>query len=109
MDFTTIQNKDFEKSKFNIEHYSKSKLIVLNVWATWCQPCVEEIPELNAIKKQFNDKSIDFLSLSIDTDSIKLLKFNDSHKFKFKDITFENLKYKNSILNTLENRKKMSL
>lgn len=105
IDLKVKQNVNFEESVFYKEYYSKSNLIVLNLWATWCEPCVGEIPQLNAVKEFYKNENIDFLSLSVDNDSVKLIKFNNTHKFKFNDITMSNLKYRNAILNVIENKK----
>lgn len=93
----------FKNSPFYKSYYSKKGLVVLNVWATWCKPCIEEIPKLNDIKSKIDDgnSSINFLSFSIDTDTIKLKKFNSLSKFNYKDITLENYLYKNSIFESL--------
>jgi len=40
------------------------KAVVLEFWATWCAPCVEEIPHLNALAQKFKDRPIVFLSVS---------------------------------------------
>ncbi len=101
----TVQNGSFENSDFYKDSYSSHKLSVINLWATWCNPCVGEVPELNSIKERFKNDSVNFLSLSIDNDSIKLIDFLKKGKFKFKDITFENLKYRTAILNALERKK----
>jgi thiol-disulfide isomerase/thioredoxin len=105
IDLKTKQDYRFEQSNFYSDFYSKDDLIVLNLWATWCEPCVKEMPELNSIKTLYKYEPVVFLSLSVDTDSLKLEKFNKTEKFKFNDITFLDLKYKNAILNTIENRK----
>lgn len=105
IDLQTKQNSNFEQSAFYTQNYSKSDLTVLNLWATWCEPCIEEMPDLNSVKEYYKKEKINFLSLSIDTDSVKLEKFNNLGKFKFYDVTMSNLKYRNAILNTLENKK----
>lgn len=104
-DMLTKQISNFERSDFSRNYYKNNNLVVLNLWATWCQPCVEEIPLLNRIKDKNKLSKVDFISLSIDTDSTKLVKFNSSGKFKYKDITFQNLEYRNVILNTLDGKK----
>lgn len=105
LDLSIKQNSNFEKSDFYKKYYSKEKLIVLNIWATWCEPCIEEIPILNEEKENNIDKNVEFLSLSIDTDSVKLQKFLNTKKFEYNDITILNLEYRNAIINTLENKK----
>jgi len=44
----------------------KDKYVYIDLWATWCQPCKAEIPHLQKIEKQFHDKNISFVSISID-------------------------------------------
>jgi len=44
------------------------KLLVLNFWATWCPPCIEELPSLNAFQQQFAGKGVVVLGISIDKD-----------------------------------------
>lgn len=45
----------------------KGKYLYLDIWATWCGPCIAEIPDLKRIEKEFHDKNIEFVSISIDT------------------------------------------
>ncbi len=44
----------------------KGKYVYIDVWATWCGPCIGEIPSLKKVEKKYHDKNIHFLSLSID-------------------------------------------
>lgn len=39
---------------------------LFNLWATWCAPCVEEFPELAAISRQFDMRSFDFITITLD-------------------------------------------
>lgn len=41
-------------------------IFVVNFWATWCQPCVKEIPELNKIGTQFENKPVKVIMASLD-------------------------------------------
>ncbi|HAO03479.1 MAG: redoxin family protein [Chitinophagaceae bacterium] len=104
-DFSYNQKSSLEGSLFYKNYYAQNKLLCINIWATWCVPCIEEMPSLNALKLQFSNKPIEFLSLSIDDDSAQLIKFLQTQKFAFKDITLENSQYRNAILNTLEGKK----
>ena len=44
----------------------KGKYTYIDIWATWCGPCIREIPSLKKVEKQFHGKNIQFLSISID-------------------------------------------
>ena len=44
------------------------KLLVLNFWATWCPPCVEETPSLSRFAQEYADKGVVVLGVSVDKD-----------------------------------------
>jgi thiol-disulfide isomerase/thioredoxin len=44
----------------------KGRPLVLNFWATWCAPCVEEMPELTALQKELQAKNVQILGIGID-------------------------------------------
>lgn len=46
----------------------KGKVLVLNFWATWCPPCVQETPSLSNFAQQFADKGVVVLGVSVDRD-----------------------------------------
>jgi cytochrome c biogenesis protein CcmG/thiol:disulfide interchange protein DsbE len=46
----------------------KGKVVVLNFWATWCPPCVEETPSLNRLQKYIDSRGGMILGVSIDED-----------------------------------------
>ncbi|WP_136466170.1 TlpA family protein disulfide reductase [Flagellimonas onchidii] len=45
----------------------KGKYVYIDVWASWCGPCIKEIPSLKEVEKSYHDKNIEFVSISIDT------------------------------------------
>ncbi|GAL65082.1 TlpA family protein disulfide reductase [Algibacter lectus] len=44
----------------------KGKYVYIDVWATWCGPCIGEIPSLKKVEKQYHGKNIEFISISVD-------------------------------------------
>ena len=59
------------------------KLLVLNFWASWCAPCVQEAPSLNAFQRQFAGKGVVVLGVSIDTNEKQYKRFLDNFHINF--------------------------
>src|SRR6202158_4096600 len=53
----------------------KGKVVVLNFWATWCPPCVEETPSLNRLQKYIDSRGGMVLGVSVDEDGAAYEKF----------------------------------
>jgi peroxiredoxin len=48
----------------------RGKVVILNIWATWCPPCVDEMPSLEKLYRKFKDQNFALLAVSIDSDGI---------------------------------------
>ena len=46
----------------------QGKVLVINFWATWCPPCLKEMPEFEAMQKEFSDKGLQFIGIALDDD-----------------------------------------
>ena len=61
----------------------RGKLVILNFWATWCQPCVEEIPSLGRLSEQFASRGVVVLGVSVDQDREVYKRFLDRAGVRF--------------------------
>lgn len=59
--FKTRTGEDVKLSDF------KGKVVVLDVWATWCGPCVQESPFFETMAGKLKDKNVEFIAVSIDS------------------------------------------
>lgn len=48
------------------------RLVLLNFWATWCPPCIEELPALDRLQRLLGEQAIAVVALSIDDSNIDL-------------------------------------
>lgn len=59
----------------------KGNYVYIDIWATWCGPCIAEIPSLKKLEKRFEGKKIKFVSISVDV---------SAHKQKWADFVKNN-------------------
>jgi len=57
--------------------------VVLNFWATWCPPCVEEMPSLVQMQQRLKDKGVTVLAVSVDADEGAYHRFLKDHGVTF--------------------------
>lgn len=65
---TDMQGRDFTLS----EH--KGKVVVLNIWATWCPPCRDEIPDFMELQEEMESDGVLFLGVSIDKEGWEVVR-----------------------------------
>ncbi len=62
----------------------RGKVVFLNIWATWCSPCVEEMPSMEKLYQELKGESFEILAVSIDVSGAKaVLPFMKKHKLSF--------------------------
>lgn len=60
---SAIRLHDIDGNLFDLQQF-KGKLTLINFWASWCRPCIEEIPSLNRLKTAMNGKAFQLISIN---------------------------------------------
>jgi cytochrome c biogenesis protein CcmG, thiol:disulfide interchange protein DsbE len=77
-DFTV---QDAER-KVTLSQY-RGQVVVLNFWATWCPPCVEETPSLVQMNDRLKNKGVTLVGVSVDVDGDAYHRFLKDHKIDY--------------------------
>ena len=98
----TVEPIDVKGIK-HLVHIRNGKILFLNVWATWCQPCIEEFPDIVKLYNDYRNAGVDIAAISVDypdeVDS-KILPFLVSQHVPFK-VYVANIKKDEDFINQL--------
>ena len=61
----------------------RGKVVMINFWATWCPPCVKELPTMEALKKTFTDQPFEILAINMGEDKETISRFVERMGFDF--------------------------
>lgn len=79
-----VPDLKFKDEKGNIVslHSLKGKVVFINLWATWCPPCIREMPSIDELRKTFKDnEDLVFLMVDVDGNIEKAANFMKNKKF----------------------------
>ncbi len=79
LDLNLVNSKG---EKVNMEQF-RGKVIFLNFWATWCPPCIAEMPGINKLYQDVKNDNVEFIMLSVDQNFEKAKKFKDRKDYGF--------------------------
>jgi cytochrome c biogenesis protein CcmG, thiol:disulfide interchange protein DsbE len=66
------------QNKITLSQY-RGQVVVLNFWATWCAPCIEELPSLVEMQRRMKAKGVTVLAISVDVDDNAYRRFVRDH------------------------------
>lgn len=75
-----------DNGSLRLADYDK-KVIVINLWATWCGPCRMEVPDYEEVRKEYDGHNIEFIALTTEnpnTSSDRVKKFVRDYRFGFR-------------------------
>jgi peroxiredoxin len=61
----------------------RGKVVMINFWATWCPPCLEEMPAMERLYRQQKEAGFTLIAVSVDADPKKVAPFVTEHKLTF--------------------------
>ncbi len=64
------ENKDLDGKVLKIEDY-KGKVVLVNLWATWCGPCRGEMPHFIELQDKYRDQGFEVIGLDVDEESVE--------------------------------------
>jgi cytochrome c biogenesis protein CcmG/thiol:disulfide interchange protein DsbE len=76
-------------------HDFRGQVVVLNFWATWCPPCVEEMPSLVEMQRRMKDKGVTVVAVSVDVDQNAYQQFRKDHNVNLLTVRDPNQKSSN--------------
>jgi peroxiredoxin len=74
--------KDIKGYTVNLADY-KGKIVFVNFWATWCPSCQQELPVFQTTCDKYKDQGVEFLAISTDKDTSKVIPFISEKGYKF--------------------------
>lgn len=78
--------RSLEKGSFRLSDFG-GKVLVVNLWASWCGPCRREIPDFEEIRKDYSGRGVEFVGLTVEnqrTDEGRVREFLRDVKFGFR-------------------------
>ena len=80
--------KDLNNQLIDLTRY-KNKIVFINFWATWCRPCIEEMPSIDRAQTKLQNENIEFLVAS-NEELDRIQSFIKNHDLKLNYVKLEN-------------------
>lgn len=74
--------EDTSGKRIQLSQFINQNYILLDFWASWCGPCIKEIPKIKDLHKQYSDNGLAIIGISLDTDKDSWLKAMDKYELK---------------------------
>src|SRR6185369_2110444 len=93
--FPDFAEKDLDGKEMSVAKY-KGKIVLVDFWATWCGPCVGELPNVLKAYEKYHSKGFEIVGISLDSDKGKLTSFTKAKNMTWQQF-FDGGGWKNKI------------
>lgn len=77
-----------EGRPFTMEDF-RGKVVLLNLWATWCKPCLIEMPTLNQLQRRYKGMGLEVVAVAMDASPVGVKSFLRRNRFKYLDFYYD--------------------
>jgi thiol-disulfide isomerase/thioredoxin len=82
-----IDGPTLDGGSFNVEQW-RGKVVLVDFWATWCGPCLAELPNVKRVYNRFHDRGFEIVGVSLDGDRDRLTEFLKQREIPWPQIFF---------------------
>ena len=61
----------------------RDQVLLINLWATWCTPCLEEIPDFIELQEQYGEQGLQIIGISLDDEAEEVQQYLDTHEVNY--------------------------
>lgn len=89
IDIETVKLKELNDQPIDLTQY-EGKTVFINFWATWCKPCIQEMPTIASAQEKLKNENVVFL-LASNEEPDQIGAFIKKHTYDFRYVRVENL------------------
>jgi thiol-disulfide isomerase/thioredoxin len=94
--FPDFDEKDVSGNSLSVAKY-KGKVVLIDFWATWCGPCVAELPNVIKTYEKHHDQGFEIIGISLDVDKEKLMAFTKEKNMSWQQF-FDGKRWENKLV-----------
>ena len=83
VEFPDFQANDINGKPLSLDQF-KNKVVLIDFWATWCPPCVDEMPNIVKTYQMYHDKGFEIIGISLDENKNRFLRFIENNNMTWR-------------------------